>query len=388
MDEDEELLAALGVSAVPKKKTARSAEEARVIAGFEDILRFVEAHGRAPAHGEDNDIFERLYAVRLDRLRQLTAFHPLLAPLDSAGLLQAPPTVSATVEEADDDALLEALGVGDEDDLSNLKHVRPRAEIRAAEEIANRTPCKDFAKYKPLFEELQREIEEGIRETRPFGVNAEIQQGEFFVLGGVKAYVASFGEVLSEYDRLNRRVHLIFDNGTESEMLLRSFQRALYKDGAGRRITDALAGPLFGVKPEDDDLESGTIYVLRSHSDHPDIAKNRNVIHKIGVTGGDVEGRIASAATDPTYLLAEVEVVATYKLFNINRSRLENTLHRVLAPARLDLEIADRFGNPVRPREWFLVPLPVINEVVDRIRDQTITRYRYDPGSAKLTPAS
>ena len=90
--------------------------------------------------------------------------------------------------------------------------------------------------------------------------------------------------------------------------------------------------------------------MLRSKSDNPEIAARRDLMHKIGVTGGKVEARIAKAAMDATYLLAEVEVVATYKLFNINRVRLENIIHRVFAPAQLDLTIPDRFGNPVKPQ--------------------------------------
>ncbi len=152
----------------------------------------------------------------------------------------------------------------------------------------------------------------------------------------------------------------------------------------GRRITDPNAGPLFGGDAAEEDLESGTIYVLRSKSEHPDIAAHRELIHKIGVTGGRVAARIANAALDATYLLADVQIVATYKLFNINRTRLENILHRVFSAAQLNLTIDDRFGHPVRPREWFLVPLPVIDEVVNKIRDQSITDFEYDPQTARL----
>jgi hypothetical protein len=177
---------------------------------------------------------------------------------------------------------------------------------------------------------------------------------------------------------------VIFDNGTESNNLLRSFQRALYKDETGRRITEPDAGPLFEEPTNPEGTESGTIYVLRSLSDHPQIVEHREVIHKIGVTGGNVEGRIANARLDPTFLLADVEVVATYKLSDINRSKLENLLHCFFAAAQLDLQIADRFGNPVKPREWFLAPLPVIDDVVRRIRDLSIVDFEYDPETASL----
>ena len=125
--------------------------------------------------------------------------------------------------------------------------------------------------------------------------------------------------------------------------------------------------------------------MLRSKSDHPVVAANRDVLHKIGVTGGKVETRIANAKLDPTFLMADVEIVATYELYNINRTKLENLIHRVFDPARLDIEIKDRFGNPVIPREWFLVPLFVVDEAVERIKDGTITSYVYDPTVARLT---
>jgi len=171
-------------------------------------------------------------------------------------------------------------------------------------------------------------------------------------------------------------------------VLLRSLQRALHRDEAGRRITDPAAGPLFADEADDDDLASGTIYVLRSKSDHPTVAAHRDVLHKIGVTGGDVAKRITNAKLDPTFLMADAEIVATYELYNINRTKLENLIHRVFDPARLDIEIKDRFGNPVIPREWFLVPVFVVNEAVERIKDGTITGYVYDPMTASLVQAN
>jgi len=215
-----------------------------------------------------------------------------------------------------------------------------------------------------------------------------VQAMSFFIVGGQIAYVAAVGEpIKAPNGEIDARLRVIYANGTESDLLLRSLQRALYKDDAGRRITEPTAGPLFGDASEEDDLESGTIYVLRSQSGHPQVAANRDLIHKIGVTGGSVETRIANAALEATYLLAAVEVVATYKLYNINRTRLERLIHRVFGAAQIDLTIQDRFDHPVRPREWFLVPLHVIDEVVVRIKDQTITGWIYDPAEARLVLA-
>ena len=219
-------------------------------------------------------------------------------------------------------------------------------------------------------------------------MKAEIEPGRYFIVNGQIAYVAEKGEVFTnEQGRRDARLRLIFDNGTESNMLMRSLQRQLNADPAGRRITDADVGPLFGSTSEDGDFGSGTIYVLRSNSKDPRIVEHRNVIHKIGVTGNDVDARIAAAKVDPTFLLADVEIIATYELFNVNRVKLENIIHRVFEPARLDLEMKDRFGRPFRPREWFLVPLNVVDEAVSRIKDGSITEYVYSPQKVALVKA-
>ena len=98
-----------------------------------------------------------------------------------------------------------------------------------------------------------------------------------------------------------------------------------------------------------------------------------------------VKQRIAGARLQPTFLMADVEVVKKYKLFNINRTKFENLLHRVLNPARLEIEVKDRFGRPTVPREWFLVLLPVIDDVIDKLKDGTLTEFIYDPSIAALT---
>jgi hypothetical protein len=382
----DELRAELDDFAEPAKIGGRSAREERIIAGFDKIQQFVEKHGCAPQHGEDRDIFERLYAVRLDRLRALEECRSLLAPLDHQGLLAGAESAAASMESMDEDKLLAELGgAAGSSDITELRHVRTSADKRAAEEIANRQKCEDFDRFKPLFLQVQKEIESGVRQTRPFELKAEIRPGSWFIVGGQKAYVADMGEIFSNAQgRTDARLRVIFDNGTESNMLMRSLQRALHKDESGRRITDPTAGPLFDSETVEGDLASGTIYVVRSNSDDPVVKTNREVLHKIGVTGGDVAYRIVNAKLDPTFLMADVEIVATYKLYNINRTKLENLIHRIFDPARLNIEIKDRFGHPIVPREWFLVPLHAIDDAVEKIKDGTIANYIYDTKSARL----
>ncbi len=386
---DDELLDALGVEVAPLKVVKRTPLEERIIAGFEDILRFYQTHGRAPMHGEGRDIFERLYAVRLDQLRKLPEAQTLLAELDEPGLLSGASVATIDIDNLDEDALLAELEVGDDvaeqGNINVLRHVRSSAEKRAAEEIAERSACKDFDKFQPLFEMVERDLKSDLRKTLRFGRDTSIAEGNYFIVGGQLAYVAEVGETIKAPNgESDARLRVIYANGTESNLLRRSLQRALYKDETGRRITDHDMGPLFGDAPESDDIETGTIYVLRSQSGHPFVSEHRELIHKIGVTGGKVETRIAGAEKDATYLLADVDVVATYKLHNINRTRLENIFHRLFGAAQLDLSIDDRFGNPVKPREWFLVPLHVIDEAVQRIQDGSITDMVYDPEKAQL----
>lgn len=260
----DELAAELAEFAPPEKKGGRPASEERVIAGFEEIQRFTQQHGRAPQHGEDRDIFERLYAVRLDRLRALPDCRALLEPLDHQGLLAGAPTVAPSADEAIDidDLAAELADVVGPDDITVLRHVRTSAEKRAAEEIADRKPCEDFETFRPLFECVQAEVKTGMRQSQPIEAGRRaIEAGDFFVLDGITLYVAEIGEPLkTTAGEVDRRLRLIFSNGTESNLLLRSLQRAFYNDPAARRLASSESGQLsFGGELEADDVESGTI---------------------------------------------------------------------------------------------------------------------------------
>lgn len=388
----DELAEALAEFDVPQREGGRSARDERIIAGFEEIQCFVEQHGRKPLHGEDRDIFERIYATRLERLRAQPDCRAVLASVDHQGLLAgAENEVDATLDAPDLDELAAALeGADGGTDVRDLRHVRSAAEKRVAEEVAGREPCQDFDRFKPIFERVANDLASGVRITRQIRkdagfLKADIKAGEFFIVGGQTAYIAEVGEpIRAPNGEFDARLRVIYSNGTESNLLLRSLQRAIYKDDTSRRVSETDAGPLFADEVEDDDLAAGYIYVLRSKSDHPMVVENRDIVHKIGVTGGDVKRRIGVAKLDPTFLMADVEIVATYELFNINRAKLENIIHRVFDPARLAIEVRDRFGKPVVPKEWFLVPIFVIDEAVAKIRDGTITNYVYDPAAAQL----
>ena len=206
----DELAAELAEFSEPEKAGGHSPRDERVIAGFEEIQRFVDAQGRAPLHGEDRDIFERLYAVRLDRLRALEDCRTLLAPLDRQGLLHGTSSTPPPEDAVDDDELMaELAGMEGSDYITNLRHVRTNADKRAAEEIAQRKSCEDFDKFKPLFEQVKRDLKSNHRQALPFKSLdeirlSEIQSGEFFIVGGQVAYIAEVGEEPTSLRRTRR----------------------------------------------------------------------------------------------------------------------------------------------------------------------------------------
>ena len=198
-------------------------------------------------------------------------------------------------------------------------------------------------------------------------------------------------------------MRVIFDNGTESNLLYRSFQKAMCVDETARQISNPDNGPIFNQsepvvdssEPEtfsdtlsDDDIQSGTIYVLRSNSEDEFVKTHREIIHKIGVTGGSVAKRIANAKLDPTFLMADVEVISTYELSNINRVKFEGLIHRFLESAKLEIQIKDRFNHSIIPREWFLVPLYIIDEMIERFKNGSIVNCEYDKKTATIVQLS
>ncbi|WP_284091315.1 GIY-YIG nuclease family protein [Acinetobacter pittii] len=392
---DDDLLSELGIDLAPVKQVIYTAKEERLISGFEEIVQFYEKNHRVPSNSNDADIFERLYAVRLDQLRKLPEAISLLNNIDQHNLLNNTTSEPSEIFELEDDDLLSELGIEVEsnDSILVLQHVRTQKERAASELIATRKICTDFSIFKEVFKQVEKDLEQGIRFTKPFGKDASIQLNDLFILDGQIVYVAEIGEYFKAPNGQNdARMRVIYSNGTESNLLMRSLKKALYDDIAGRRIlVTKNLGPLFSsanISEQDNtniEVKSGAIYVLRSLSDNEFIKQNRHVLHKIGVTTGKVSKRIIEARKDPTYLLADVELVATYSLpENIVPQKLEKIIHRVLQSVQLDIVIADRFGNPVKPQEWFLVPINIIDEIVEKIKNEDIQNTVYNPVNGLL----
>lgn len=382
----DELADMLADFAPEQKKGPSSAAEERIVAGFEEIQSFYRTKSRLPATSAA-DIFERLLAIRLAAIKENKTCQAVLEGRDPEGILSMEIPDEVAVQDMTDDEL-ENLLKGDFDgDLFDLKHVRTFDERTQPDMVAERKPCVDFERYRRLFEAVNLDLRQGVRSYYSLegGANKRVEKGEFYVLGGQVAYIADIGEYFkTAQNRPDARMKVIFANGTESTPLVRSFQRKMYGDPGARGITDPTLIGLF--KPEvDTELKAnGTIYVLRSKANIPIIAEHRNLIHKIGVTTQPIEARIANAVNDPTYLMADVEIVATYDLYGFNPRKLEDLIHQVFAKVQLNIEIEDRFGKMVRPREWYLVPLSVVNELVEYIHRGDLLGLRYDEKQARL----
>lgn len=413
------------LTVAPPRSSAPSADQ-RLVATLQGIEAFVTRHGREP---EDNpkDLNESTLAVHLGALRRDPAKVEGLAAWDSLGLLggstsdsedasqedqpatsdgagqsagssatesYSPPPEKATVSpdsvtSLDDIWNSDALGLlsgGDEtvDSIFNLTHVPEVSERDMPDEIAQRTQCDDFYRFEALFDEVRDELRQGDAEAVPFQMESQIEEGDMFVLNGMLCIADQVGkESVGAGRKFNPRLRVVFDNGTESNLLLRSLARALYKDETGRRILRR--GSTFDAMQciTHHDKRTGVIYILRSLSQDPALRGIRN-LYKIGYTETDVEKRIAGAERQQTYLEAPVQIVTSYECYNLDPRRFERLVHAMLHHQRVNVLLHSRDGSSYRPREWFDVELDAAREIVKRIVDGTIAQYRMDNTRGRL----
>lgn len=364
-----------------KSKAASTVDE-RLLASFEEINSFYQKNDRAP-ESNVKDVIEHKLFSRLKSLRKAPEKVEALKPYDKFGLLNAvagEKQITSITDIFEDDTL--GILSDEADDIFKLRNVP--ASINMPEKIAQRKPCKDFAEFEPLFKLCHAELLTNVREARAFTGEQQIKAGHFFILHGVMAYVAEVGEKETKNGKVNARLRCIFENGTESNMLLRSLATELYKDDAGRRILDphdkALEELSF-IKGED--METGFIYVLRSLSERPEI-KGMKDLYKIGFSTQAVEDRIKLAEQLPTYLMAPVKIVDIFQCYNLNPQKLELLLHTFFGTACLDIDIFDNDGKRHSPREWFIAPLHIIAASIKLIENGEIIHYRYDKDSTEI----
>jgi hypothetical protein len=268
------------------------------------------------------------------------------------------------------------LNTQNEEDIHTLKNV-PKVEKRAdADFVARRVKFDDFDKYEQLFIDCQEDLRTNRRQIVP-SVESQLDVGTFCVLDGVLLYIADIQDgYRGNSGKINRRTTLIFENGTKSNMLLRSLGKRLKDSGnMVTKLESEKESGLFDITNEDS--QNGYIYILKSLSNEDTIKTKRN-LYKIGFSTTSVETRIKNAKEDPTYLMADVKTVAAYEVYNVNPHKLEQLIHKFFGNSCLDIEIFDGNGKLYKPKEWFIAPLEVIEEAIDLIVSGKIIHYRYD----------
>lgn len=374
----------LGLLNVKAKSCSTGTSDIRLQSSFHEINDFIDKNGRYPAPNLEN-ISEYQLHSRLSGLRNSPNKHEYLRHIDKHGLLSDTTHVQEPVVPYEapkefssiDDILGDDSGgiLGDDNEgLFDLTHIPKQTTM--PDYVARRKPCKDFDRFEHRFMACQQELSAGLRKLIPFKNEQQINEGCFYVLQGVLLLVEKVGKRKTVKGKVNARLRCIFENGTESDMMLRSLSAELYKDG--RRITvsdDELLNGFNNIS--DSDEKAGYIYILRSLSANPKIQSIKN-LYKIGYASNTVEDRIKNAENEPTYLMAKVHIVEAYQCYNMNPQKLEALVHRIFSKVCIDLDIADANGNKHRPREWFTAPLSVIEQAIEFIITGDITGLYYD----------
>lgn len=372
----------LGLLNIKPTRTAISIDE-RLLQSFVQINDFYKEHSREPQSNPTDilefQLFNRLKGIRAnkqkcDSLRHADEFKLL-------DYIEPEKKISSVADIFDDDAF--GLLDNEAESIFDLKYV-PSSPIKMPDKIAQRKRCEDFDKFEQLFKACHAELKSGIREARPFTGEQQIKPGHFFILHGITVYVAEVGEKEVKNGKVNARLRCIFENGTESNMLLRSLATELYKDETGRRILDHQEKALEALELiQSEDVKSGHLYILQSLSQDPGIASIEN-LYKIGYSTVPVKERIKNAADEPTYLMANVKIISVFECYNLNPQKLELLLHTFFGSSCLNVDVFDKKGNRFSPREWFIAPLRIIEAAAYMLINGEILNYRYDSESMEI----
>ena len=375
---DEELLKLIenddsGLLDLEKKSVPMTSDD-RLVESFLEINNYYREYGVEPV--SSRDIHQHRLATRLKHLRENAEQKYLLMAYDEFKLLAKKDGGEIDnfkdLLENDDSGLLD---IGDISIL-DLKNVPKRTIENQADYIAKRKPCKDFSNYESLFIQIHKDLQDKTKFIVDFEDRHQINEETFFVLSGVVGYVANVGELDKNLQRkINGRLRIIFENGTESDMLLRSLVDGLHAN-SGKIIKNTLDSSDSDLINEND-TETGYIYVLKSLSTDPQILSIKN-LYKIGFSATSVEKRIENAKDDATYLMAPVAIVSVFKCFNMNPHKLERLLHRFFYESCLNIDITDKNQNRYTPKEWFIVPINIIEQVIKLILNGEIIKYRYN----------
>ena len=355
---------------------------------FEEINKFIDENGREPT--ESTDITERKLFSRLKQLRKDFDKASILQDYDRHNLLSD----VREIKSVDDILENDVLGLLDDgpDNIFNLKNIPKKKD--KTDFVARRKPCKNFQDYEAKFKEIQKEIKEGKRKLI-LHKEHHLKEGNYFVLDGILLFLEKIDDpIIKEFNdktqgkrkRLDPRIRCIFENGMESNMYLRSLGKELYNNGSTVIQSNEEAFKQFNEgfsTITDEDKATGNIYVLSSLSDKPEI-KSIKDLYKIGYSTTSVEERIENAENETTFLMAPVKIVSSYKTFNLNPQKFEDLIHQVFSNRRLNIKVADKEGNLKQPKEWYIVPIRVIEQAIELIINKQIQNYKFDHVQNKI----
>ncbi len=350
-----------------ENKTSPVTHDDRLIDSFLEINNFYTQNGREPK--SRGDIHEHKLATRLKNFKEDSSILETLKKYDQHNFLS-----NTTITENKEGILEDEFGLLDIDDSSifKIKNVPEISKDRSGPDfVATRQQCDDFDKFEPLFVQCQSDLKKGIKKMGEF-IESDMKEGDFFVMSGILLYIDKiYDPYRGNSNKINKRTRCIYENGLESNILLRSLGKRLAENGFAVRKA-SLAEQI-----NEEDETTGYIYILQSLSENPKIS-NLKDLYKIGFSTTEVEERIKNAETDPTYLMSPVKIVESIKCFNLDPQRFERLIHRFFSAVCLDVQIADKNGLMYTPKEWFIVPVEIIEKVIDLIVRGEIINYSYD----------
>jgi len=368
----------------PKKSAARTSDE-KLTADFQEINDFIEKNQREPKPNISDISGEyKLYST-LKGLRENEEKMMALEPQDKYGLLNIEKKEINSLDDILGDDSLDILG-DDAEGLFTFKHTPKDYERARADFVGKRFKCKDFHKYEHLFKEVQEDLALGKRKLVEFNYD-NLRKGEFYVHNGILLFFkdVDFTKKTQKFksgihNRPDGRTVIIFENGTESNMMFQSLYKSLHTNGKMvtqnvDKVIEEFTETFSGITNED--KETGHIYVLTSQSEKEDIASLEN-LYKIGYSSTSVQERIKNAENEPTYLMASVKIESSWMCYNMNAQKFESLIHRFFGHTCLEIDVFDHSGIRHTPREWFIAPLKAIEQAITLIISGEIVNYRYD----------
>ena len=354
-----------------KPKVSAITSDEMLVQSFVEIQEFYSTHKRPPE--ESTDIKERQLWMRLSHIKNDYEKCMALKEHDTWGLLDEVKEIETIDDVLDSDPLgILSSDVDDEPDIFTHNFTKTMSEREKADFVSRRKRSKDFDKFESMFKTIHQDLVAQRRKTLKFNLN-HLGKGNFFIHNGMLLLLNNYNDLQRDKTRMyDGRTHVIFENGTESNMMYQSLRKILEKDG---KSVSALNLNFNAI--EIGDNATGYIYILKSLSDNPEIRALDN-LYKIGYTSNTVAERIKNAKSDPTYLMADVESIAEFKTFNVNPQKLEDLIHTFFNRVKLDIKIKDDNGNIKSPNEWYIVPLSIIKKAIELIISGEVTNHRYD----------